>query len=304
MNACAEGPHVALFCHCRSESNPARHHHGRVCYMMIRVSYLILIWHWLFREGYLTEIGDSGLYSESIDSPRKGWVCNLLRTHDYWSLFVERHIYWNTPFFLLLLLISICVVSFLLNNDAGWWSRSPGSRIDVPVILSVIECISSFLPRLWSRIGKNWKSCDADKHTGTRMSNEAQREQTLRRTRTRWKRRCVRTRHVMQMENSNSKAAGVKPNRVRSTCWSSSCTNRNSTEARKLERNGCDRKDNMWALGVGSWTALIFSRGNPGTMTIPNIGKTKRDALQMIKPIMPSQLGGQRSRTVSWVACF
>jgi len=66
-----------------------------------------------------------------------------------------------------------------------------------------------------TRIGKNWKSCDADTHTETHMNNEAQLEQTLRRTRTRWKRLCVRTRRVMQMENSNSRSAGVKLNRVR-----------------------------------------------------------------------------------------
>jgi len=45
---------------------------------------------------YLTEIGNSGLYHESWDTPHKSWVSNFLHTQDFRSLFGERDIYSNT----------------------------------------------------------------------------------------------------------------------------------------------------------------------------------------------------------------
>ena len=47
------------------------------------------------------------------------------------------------PFFFII----FCVLSFFLNGDTGWWSKSLGSSFDVTVVLLVIEWLSSFFCR-------------------------------------------------------------------------------------------------------------------------------------------------------------
>ena len=41
------------------------------------------LWLWESGKGYLTEIGNSGLYHKSWDTPQKSWVSNFLQTQDY-----------------------------------------------------------------------------------------------------------------------------------------------------------------------------------------------------------------------------